>query len=113
MRLRVACHHPLETCSAYSYTDRSTCTSGKLEELLSGGLDAKQQPLALRGITQLLRDALLLERPSVELSDWIYSKGFDQDFYEVFYAGLVKVVVSNKVEGALVGHNHLLLSTWC
>lgn len=78
------------------------CAAGKLEELLSGGLDNAQQPLALRGITVLLRGALALERPSAELADWIYSKGFDHEFYEVFYAGLVSVVVSNKVGGALV-----------
>eukprot|EP01043_Picozoa_sp_COSAG02_P060655 COSAG02_NODE_7970_length_2766_cov_1.593551_4_plen_86_part_00 len=83
--------------------------AGKLEELLSGGLDTTQQPLALRGITELLRGALALERPSVELEDWIYSLGFDHDFYEVFYAGLVSVVVSNKIGGALVDPTHLLL----
>ena len=82
--------------------------AGKLEELLSGGLDTTQQPLALRGITELLRSALALERPSVELADWIYSLGFDHDFYEVFYAGLVSIVVSNKVGGALVGPNYIL-----
>ena len=44
----------------------SVALLGELEAML-GGLDTEQQPLALRGITMLLRRALALERPSLDL----------------------------------------------
>ena len=73
---------------------------GQLDVLL-GGMDAEQKPLVLRGVTQLLSGAMAMTRPSLDLDPWLYSLGFDHDFAEVFSAGLIKVVMSNRLGGPL------------
>ena len=89
-----------EASSASLDLGASVALLGQLAEML-GGLDAAQQPLALRGVTLLLAEALAMPRPSLDLEPWLYSLGFDQDFCEVFQVGLIKVVQSNSIGGAL------------